>query len=139
MTTPLIDFADDPRRGCAPGKVAPDAFFADRSDPVIELARKACRGCDFRSQCLDRALDQDEQHGVWGGVLMSSKPERDKAIALRNEFRVIKGWQRGLSDGDIALRTGLHPSSVQKIRSELGLAAHFGPGGRRAKREQAAA
>lgn len=134
--TAALNFADHPDRGCAPDKAEPDVFFADRSDPVIEVARKACRGCIFRSECLDRALDQGEQHGVWGGVLMSSAVERRKAIARRNEFRVIKGWQQGLADGDIALRTGLHPGNVQKIRVELGLAAHFGPGGRPAKREQ---
>jgi len=131
-----LDFADDPDRGCAPGKAEPEHFFGDRNSPEIELAREACRGCVFRDQCLDRALDQGEQFGIWAGVLMSSKPERRKAITRRNEFRVIKGWQQGLSDGDIALRTGLHPGSVQKIRVELGLAAHFGPGGRPAKREQ---
>lgn len=128
-----LDFADDPRRGCAPDKVTAEAFFADRSNPEIELARDACRGCPVRDECLDRALDQDEQFGIWAGVLMSSKPERRKAIEARENRHVTRLWLLGIDDTAISLRLPfeIHPSTVAKIRKRCGLPANAGRGGKR--------
>jgi hypothetical protein len=134
-----LDFTDDPRRGCAPGKVDPEIFFADRHDPALDTARATCHGCPFRQQCLDRALDRGEAHWIWAGVLMSSAVERRKAVAGRHDRQVTDLWRQGLADGVIALRLGVHPGAVSKIRARLDLPAHFGPGGRPAKREQVAA
>lgn len=123
------DFATDPRRGCA--DVDTEVFFADRGGQ-LDQARAVClKRCPFTEECFQRAVQQQERFGLWGGVLMSSGAERRKAIARRQEFQIIKGWQKGLSDGDIALRVDLHPGTVQKIRTELGLPSLYGPGGRR--------
>jgi hypothetical protein len=132
------DFADDPNRGCAPGKVNPDDFFADRHTPGIKRARAACRGCPFRDPCLNRALDHGERNGIWSGVLLSSKPERDRAVAARRDRQITDLWRQGIADGAIALHLGVHPGAISKIRGRLGLPAHYGPGGRPVQRQEAA-
>lgn len=36
--------------------------------PDFEEARRICRGCAVRHECLRYALDHDEQFGVWGAL-----------------------------------------------------------------------
>lgn len=44
----------------------PEIFFP--SDGVgVDLARKICGGCAVREQCLEYALANRIDHGVWGG------------------------------------------------------------------------
>lgn len=47
---------------------------------------------------------------------------------VRREIRRL--WEKGLTDGEIALHVDRHPSSVGKLRSQMGLATRIGPGGR---------
>ena len=62
----------------------PDLFFPrGNTGPAamqIEEAKQVCRGCDVRDQCLQWALDNDQEHGVWGGL---SEDER-RALRRRN-------------------------------------------------------
>lgn len=34
----------------------------------IQTAKRVCSGCPVRLQCLQHALDEDEQYGIWGGM-----------------------------------------------------------------------
>jgi hypothetical protein len=34
---------------------------------VINDAKEICGGCDVRLACLDKALENDEPYGIWGG------------------------------------------------------------------------
>jgi WhiB family redox-sensing transcriptional regulator len=43
------------------------AFFA-RSLPDARDAIRICERCDVRQQCLDYAVDNDMDLGVWGGL-----------------------------------------------------------------------
>lgn len=45
----------------------PDAFYPEKGGSTAE-AKKVCRGCPVRTQCLQWALDNDERFGVWGGL-----------------------------------------------------------------------
>lgn len=45
----------------------PDAFFPEKGASVTE-ARRICRGCPVRVQCLRYALGNEETHGIWGGL-----------------------------------------------------------------------
>jgi WhiB family transcriptional regulator, redox-sensing transcriptional regulator len=45
----------------------PDAFFPEKGGSTRE-AKKVCRGCEVRAECLEYALDHDERHGIWGGM-----------------------------------------------------------------------
>lgn len=47
---------------------SPELFFAnDRYPEDIKAAKKMCGTCDVRLACLQLALDNREQHGIWGG------------------------------------------------------------------------
>ena len=48
-------------------------FFAGRGISTRK-AKKVCRNCPVRVQCLDYALSNGEQQGVWGG--MSARERR---------------------------------------------------------------
>jgi WhiB family transcriptional regulator, redox-sensing transcriptional regulator len=45
----------------------PEIFFPAHDDPAIE-ARKICTRCSVRTDCLQFALDNHEQYGIWGGL-----------------------------------------------------------------------
>jgi WhiB family redox-sensing transcriptional regulator len=45
----------------------PEAFFPDKGGSVRE-AKRVCRSCVVRAECLEYALENDERFGVWGGL-----------------------------------------------------------------------
>jgi WhiB family redox-sensing transcriptional regulator len=45
----------------------PDAFFPDAGGST-RSAKRVCRSCEVRTECLEYALDHDERFGVWGGM-----------------------------------------------------------------------
>jgi WhiB family redox-sensing transcriptional regulator len=45
----------------------PDAFFPDKGGSTRE-AKKTCRSCEVRAECLEYALEHDERFGIWGGL-----------------------------------------------------------------------
>lgn len=57
----------------------PSAFFP--SDGVgVDRARKICATCSVQSPCLEYALAQRIDHGVWGGT---SERERRRILKRR--------------------------------------------------------
>lgn len=66
----------------ADGKCAdrpPGLFFP--SDGVgVEVAKRICAGCEVRAICLDYALRNRIDHGVWGGT---SERERRRILRRR--------------------------------------------------------
>jgi WhiB family transcriptional regulator, redox-sensing transcriptional regulator len=47
--------------------VAPQIFFPN-DGAGVEVARRFCAECLVRVQCLEYALENHIQHGVWGGA-----------------------------------------------------------------------
>jgi len=45
----------------------PEAFFPEKGGSTRE-AKRTCRACEVRAECLQYALDHDERFGVWGGL-----------------------------------------------------------------------
>lgn len=45
----------------------PDAFFPEKGGSVRE-AKRICAGCPVRAECLEDALANNEQYGVYGGL-----------------------------------------------------------------------
>ena len=69
--------------------VPPSTFFP--SDGAgVELARKICFDCPVRSDCLEHALLNRIDHGVWGGC---SERERRRILKRRRAERsaVVSG------------------------------------------------
>lgn len=47
---------------------ADDLFFSERVDDLA-AAQAICAGCSVRIECLEAALEEDVDWGVWGGVI----------------------------------------------------------------------
>ena len=61
----------------------PSTFFP--SDGVgVEKARKICNKCNMQAQCLEYALRNRIDHGVWGG---SSERQRRRILKQRRLTR----------------------------------------------------
>jgi WhiB family redox-sensing transcriptional regulator len=45
----------------------PEAFFPEKGGSTRE-AKRVCRGCEVRAECLEYALENDERFGIWGGL-----------------------------------------------------------------------
>lgn len=81
----------DPRRGCNPDNVHPELFFAEKADRRHEAEKICERRCPFVSECDQWASDNEETHGVWGGVARYPGTARKAAggLAARQEARRV--------------------------------------------------
>ena len=59
--------------------VDPDLWFPSRGSTGTR-AKAICAGCPVRVECLDYALENNEQHGIWGGLDL---PERRRVAKWR--------------------------------------------------------
>ena len=62
--------------------VDPAEFFPSDGSGV-DRAQRVCSGCPVRSECLDYALENRIEHGVWGG---SSERERRRILRRRRQL-----------------------------------------------------
>lgn len=63
----------------------PSTFFP--SDGVgVDKARKICRDCPVVSRCLEYALEERIDHGVWGGC---SERERRRIQKRRRDVSIV--------------------------------------------------
>jgi len=53
-------------------------------------ARDACFGCEVRLQCLDLALKNREQYGIWGGYFPEQRRAIERALDERLEAAAKK-------------------------------------------------
>jgi WhiB family redox-sensing transcriptional regulator len=51
----------------------------------VDRARAICKGCPVTSQCLEYALEERIEHGVWGGC---SERERRRILKRRRGLLV---------------------------------------------------
>ena len=65
----------------------PPAVFFPSDGAGVEIARRICETCPVKAQCLEYALEQRVEHGVWGGC---SERER-RRIAKRRRAAVAAG------------------------------------------------
>jgi len=58
-----------------------EVFFVDvGKSSNIPIAKAICRSCPVQKECLDYALRQKEEFGVWGGA---TPAERNNILRLR--------------------------------------------------------
>lgn len=48
-------------------QVDPEIFYPEAGGSV-RIAKRICRGCEVRTECLAYALEHHERFGVWGGL-----------------------------------------------------------------------
>ena len=66
-------------------EISPSTFFP--SDGVgVEMAQRICEGCPVRTPCLEYALANHIDHGVWGGA-----SERERRRIARRRRRAALG------------------------------------------------
>lgn len=58
----------------------PEAFFPDKGQPSKE-ARRICRRCPVRDDCLTDALANHERFGIWGGLTERQRRQLEKQAA----------------------------------------------------------
>ena len=62
---------------------APDFFFIDRKDPnalnSYNITKKLCNSCPIKWICLDYAMTNHEEDGMWGGL----SPDERRATRRR--------------------------------------------------------
>lgn len=78
----------------------PALWFPDESgDQAIE-AKRTCRGCPVRGECLTYAVVWNEVHGIWGGLTFDRRQKLRRlwvagdALAFRAEFDAVMAGRR---------------------------------------------
>jgi len=65
VLVPLAELRWQERALCA--ETDPEAFFPEKGGSTRE-AKRVCRSCEVRAECLEYALEHDERFGIWGGM-----------------------------------------------------------------------
>ncbi|HEY9557755.1 MAG TPA: WhiB family transcriptional regulator [Acidimicrobiales bacterium] len=63
----------------------PPAIFFPSDGAGVDVARKICADCPVREACLEHALANRIDHGVWGGC---SERERRRILKRRRAGRM---------------------------------------------------
>jgi WhiB family transcriptional regulator, redox-sensing transcriptional regulator len=65
----------------------PDLFFpVGTTGPAllqIEAAKAVCRQCDVRQECLQYALDSNQEYGIWGGLTEEERRYMRRELTAR--------------------------------------------------------
>ena len=65
--------------------IPPSTFFP--SDGVgVDVARRICADCPVKAPCLEYALENHIDHGVWGGC---SERERRRILKRRRSIKTV--------------------------------------------------
>jgi WhiB family redox-sensing transcriptional regulator len=77
-----LPFDDSPTAWMADGNCRnyPPAVFFPSDGVGVDRARKICNGCPVLGTCLEYALTERIEHGVWGGC---SERERRRILKRR--------------------------------------------------------
>ena len=67
-------------------RLHPPATFFPSDGVGVDKARKICRDCPVMARCLDYALDEKIDHGVWGGC---SERERRRILKRRRDETTV--------------------------------------------------
>jgi WhiB family redox-sensing transcriptional regulator len=82
----LLPSFDLARALCA--KADPEVFFPDTgamSD--VKGAKRICNACEVQVDCLEWALKNEEEYGIWGGLTAA---ERRRLSRARKRYQVVQ-------------------------------------------------
>ena len=110
----------------------PDMWFPNIGDKhTADKANGICDGCPVKMQCLEYAMRHGFDEGIFGGmngrarqVLRQKSGVRQAVTDAERAERVARIEElnrQGVSDERIAQVVGVNPSSVSRIRRDLGL------------------
>lgn len=89
---------------CRKANIDTNLFFPDRGSPT-NIARQLCSPCEVKTECLNYALDNNLDTGIWGGT--SGRQRRD----LKRQRKVRLGWQPKVSSTSSLFLTAPKPRS----------------------------
>lgn len=81
---PMFDLSDGACRD-----EDPEVFFPDRNNPSWHKAKAICDKCPVRMQCLQWAIENNEQHGIWGGMVYRERLQHKrkyKRVTIKKEI-----------------------------------------------------
>jgi WhiB family redox-sensing transcriptional regulator len=88
-----------------------DSFYPELGGSTVD-AKKVCAGCDVREKCLEYALENNERHGVWGGL---SEQQRRKLAQVKHYGTSEAEVRQWAIDNGIAVRpTGRIPRALRE-------------------------
>lgn len=110
----------------------PEIFFPEKGDigNRVNEAKQICAECPVRQQCLDYAIANREEHGIWGGLSYSQRkrlygPAEKRDYSRLDTQEIRRHYANGLNDVEIAVHLGCSSSAVAKARKRLGLEQHY--------------
>ena len=65
-------------------EVDPEIFFVEKGGSIAP-AKRVCRSCDVRAECLEYALENGEEFGIWGGL----SPQERRCVRLGRAQRAV--------------------------------------------------
>ena len=68
-------------------EVDPEIFFPERGGSS-KAARQVCSSCSVRMECLEYALNNKEQFGIWGGTSERER-RRLRTERTRRQLRAV--------------------------------------------------
>ena len=83
-------------------RLHPPATFFPSDGVGVDRARKICRDCPVMGQCLEYALEERIDHGVWGGC------------SERERRRILKRRRDDVTAEESASATGLDTVTVDR-------------------------
>jgi WhiB family redox-sensing transcriptional regulator len=89
----------------------PEAFFPEKGGSTRE-AKRVCRSCEVRAECLEYALEHDERFGIWGGMSERERRrlKRQAGLARRRHpaFTLLGTVRRGIVDAVVNAGVAVH-------------------------------
>lgn len=96
-----------------------DLFFPDPCGSAA-AAKRICQGCDVKTECLQYALDNHINHGVWGGL---SDRERRTLTRKQRVGSNGTGWSslpRVERDAEI-IRLTTAGATAERVAEQMGV------------------
>lgn len=66
-----------------------DLFFSEDDENAVFTAKQVCNSCSAQVSCLELALQQELDHGIWGGTTPDERFEIRKR-RLRDRRRRVR-------------------------------------------------
>jgi WhiB family redox-sensing transcriptional regulator len=104
-------------------QVGVEWFYPEKGENAT-VAKKVCNRCPVIAECLAYALENDEQHGVWGGK-SSTQRKRLRPTRSDGRFDGVKERQlvayrmldAGVTAVEVAKRMGVSVRTVERWKS----------------------
>ncbi len=60
-------------------EVDPEIFFPEKGDGT-RYAKRICKNCVVKQQCLDYSLKNNERFGIWGGTVEKERRKLERNL-----------------------------------------------------------